>query len=130
MVNWIAVLYGVVTGTVIGLASGLGLPFTEATVPVIGQGITGLIAGGVAGYAAHGGLASGALHGVLATTIGGLVVAVVLLVLGTLTLGVLGFGVALTFLVVVLANGVPGAVGGAVGGIVGRDGGVTGGATA
>jgi hypothetical protein len=125
MVNWLAVLYGVVTGVVIGLASGLGLPFTEATVPVIGQGATGLIAGGVAGYAAHEGLASGALHGLLATAIGGLVVAAVLLVLGTLTLGLLGFGVALTFLVVVLANGIPGAVGGAVGGLVGSEGGVT-----
>ena len=130
MVKWIAVLYGVLTGVVIGLASGLGLPFTEATVPVVGQGVTGLIAGGVAGYAAHGGFVSGALHGVLATTIGGLVVAVVLLVLGVLTLGLLGFGVAVTFLVVVLANGIPGAVGGAVGGVIGRDDGVAGGTTA
>jgi hypothetical protein len=36
MGKWIVVLYGVLTAVVIGLASDLGLLFTEATVPVVG----------------------------------------------------------------------------------------------
>lgn len=119
MVNWRAVAYGIITSFVIGIISGLGLPFTDATLPVIGAGLSGLIAGGVAGYYTHGGIGSGALHGLLATTIGGLLVALVLLVLGTLALGIGGFGLAVAFLLLVIASGVPGAVGGALGGMFG-----------
>lgn len=116
MVNWIAVLYGIVAALVIGLISGLGLPFTDATLPVVGAGLTGLIAGGVAGYFAKEGLASGALHGFLATTLGALIVGTLLVIIGTIAAGLIGLSVAVFFLVWVIATGVPGAVGGAIGG--------------
>jgi hypothetical protein len=116
MVNWMAVLYGIVAAFVIGLVSGLGLPFTDATLPVIGAGLTGLIAGGVAGYFAREGLGSGALHGFLATSIGGLLVALVLILLGTIAAGIFGFSAGVAFLLLVAAHGIPGAIGGAIGG--------------
>lgn len=121
MVNWRAVAYGIVAAFVIGLISGLGLPFTDATLPVIGAGLTGLVAGGVAGYYARSGMGGGAIHGLLATAIGGLVVGVLLVILGTLAAGLGGFGLGVAFLVLVVATGIPGAVGGAVGGMVGGE---------
>jgi len=118
MVNWIAVLYGMIASFVLGLLSGIGLPFTDATLPVIGYGLSGLIAGGVAGYYAAEGLSGGALHGLLATTIGGIIVASVLTVFGALAAGLAGLGVGLAFFVIVLASGIPGAIGGATGGLL------------
>lgn len=116
MVNWMAVLYGIVASLIIGLVSGLGLPFTDATLPVIGAGVTGLIAGGVAGYVARSGIDGGLLHGFLATAIGGLIVALLLLVVGTLAAGVFGFSLGVLFLIWIVAQGIPGAIGGAIGG--------------
>ncbi|WP_415380745.1 DUF5518 domain-containing protein [Halosimplex sp. TS25] len=118
MVKWMAVLYGLVASLVIGLLGGLGLPFTDATLPAVGAGLTGLIAGAIAGYAAREGLGGGAVHGFLATTIGGIVVALVLLFVGTLVAGIFGFGAGVAALVWVAATGIPGAIGGAIGGAV------------
>ncbi|MFB6139680.1 MAG: DUF5518 domain-containing protein [Halosimplex sp.] len=126
MVKWMAVLYGIVASLVIGFISGLGLPFTDATVPVIGAGLTGLIAGGIAGYAAREGLGSGAVHGFLATTIGAIIVTLVLLLIGTLVAGIFGFSVGVVALIWVAATGIPGAIGGAVGGAVAPEPGATG----
>ncbi|MFC6976654.1 DUF5518 domain-containing protein [Halomicroarcula sp. GCM10025709] len=126
MVNWIAVLYGIVTAFAIGLASGLGLPFTSITLPIVGAGVTGLVAGGVAGYFAREGLGSGIVHGFLATSIGGLLVGLVLLLTGTIVAGVIGFSAGVVFLTLVAAHGIPGAVGGAIGGILGRGSATTG----
>jgi hypothetical protein len=117
MVNWRAVAYGIITAFVVGLISGLGLPFTDATMPVVGTGITGLLAGGVAGYYSGERMSGGALHGLLATTIGGIIVALVLTALGALAAGLVGFGAGVAFLLLVLASGIPGAVGGAIGGM-------------
>ncbi|MFC6733979.1 MULTISPECIES: DUF5518 domain-containing protein [unclassified Haladaptatus] len=113
-----AVLYGIIASIVIGLISGLGLPFTDATLPTIGAGLSGLLAGGVAGYYASEGVGSGALHGLLATTIGGLIAALFLLVIGTLAAGIFGFGAGIALLILVIATGIPGAVGGALGGML------------
>lgn len=118
MVKWMAVLYGIVASFLIGILGGLGLPFTDATLPVLGAGVTGLIAGAVAGYYATEGMWSGALHGFLATTIGGLVVALLLLLAGTIVAGLFGFSAGVFALLWVAATGIPGAVGGALGGIV------------
>lgn len=118
MVNWKAVLIGIVAAFIIGLISGIGIPFTNLTLPILGASLTGLIAGGVAGYYARNGLGSGALHGFLATTIGGLLVALALIVLGTITAGVIGLSVGVFFLLLVASHGVPGAIGGAIGGAI------------
>ena len=119
MVNWKAVLYGIITTFVLGLVSGFGLPSTDITLPVIGAGVTGLIAGRVAGYFAREGLRSGILHGFLATTIAGSCVALILLFTGTILAGVIGLSAGVVFLTLVLAQGIPGAIGGAIGGILG-----------
>lgn len=121
MVKWMAVLYGIIASIIIGLISGLGLPFTSATLPVIGAGVSGLIAGGVAGYFAHESLGSGALHGLLATTIGALIVAGFLLVVGTLAAGLIGFSAGIAVLLLVVSTGIPGAVGGAIGAVLAPD---------
>jgi hypothetical protein len=78
--------------------------------------LTGLIAGGVAGYFAREGLGSGALHGFLATSVGGLLVGLVLILLGTIVAGIFGFSAGVAFLLLVVAYGIPGAIGGAIGG--------------
>lgn len=114
--NWKAVLYGFLASIVIGLVSGLGLPFTDATLPVIGAGLTGLVAGAVAGYVNNWTLGSDALHGGVATVVGALVVAVVLAFIGTLTAGAFGLGLGLALLVMVAVTAIPGAIGGAIGG--------------
>jgi membrane associated rhomboid family serine protease len=119
MVTWKAVGCAIVASFVIGILSGLGLPFTDATLPTIGAGLSGLLAGAVAGYVNRGGIGSDAVHGLVGTTIGGLLVAVLLLLLGTIAAGVVDFGVGVAVLLVVVATGVPGAIGGALGGMVG-----------
>ncbi|MFB6171046.1 MAG: DUF5518 domain-containing protein [Haloarculaceae archaeon] len=126
MVNWKAVAAAIVTSFVLGLLGGLALPFTGATVPVVGAGLSGLVAGAVAGYVNRNGFWSGAVHGFLGTTIGGLVLGALLLVVATLGGGaflgvggaVFGFGAGVLSLVVVVATGVPGALGGALGGML------------
>lgn len=116
MVYWRAVLYGFVTGVIIGLVNGLGLPFTDATLPVIGTGLAGLIAGGVAGYMNNRGIVSDAIHGALATTLGAVIVTVILTVLGTLVTGFFGLSLGLAALFLIIATAVPGLVGGVLGG--------------
>lgn len=114
--NWRAILYGFLASIAIGLVSGLGLPFTDATLPVIGAGLAGLIAGAVAGYVNNWTLGSDALHGGVATVVGALVVVAVLTFVGTLAAGVFGLGLGLALLVMVAVTAIPGAVGGAIGG--------------
>ncbi|MFC7068584.1 DUF5518 domain-containing protein [Halobaculum lipolyticum] len=118
MVNWRAVLAGFVASIVIGLVSGLGLPFTDVSLPVIGAGLAGVLAGGVAGYLNNRSLVSDAFHGALATTLGAVVVTVILTVLGTLVTGFLGLGIGLAALAFIVFTAVPGIVGGAVGGLL------------
>lgn len=118
MINWKAIGFAIVTSFTIGLISGLGLPFTNATLPTVGAGLSGLVAGGVAGYVNRGGVASDAFHGLLGTSIGGLLVALILLILGTIAGGLAGFGVGIAFVLLVIVTGVPGAVGGALGGLL------------
>lgn len=116
--NWRAITYGFLATLVVGLVSGTGLPFTDATLPTVGAGLTGVIGGIVAGYAARRGAVDGALYGAVATTLGAIVVGLVLVALGTLAAGFLGLLglVALAAYVVVAA--VPGAIGGVVGGLL------------
>ncbi|WP_277556094.1 DUF5518 domain-containing protein [Halobaculum limi] len=121
MVNWRAVLGGFLASILIGLISGLGLPFTSATLPVIGAGLAGLIAGGVAGYMNNRSLVSDAFHGALGSTFGAVVVTLILTVLGTLVTGFLGLSIGLAALALIVFTAVPGIVGGAVGGLLHGD---------
>ncbi|MFC4358608.1 DUF5518 domain-containing protein [Halobium salinum] len=118
--NWRAVIYGFVATLVVGFLSGTGLPFTDATLPTVGAGLTGIVGGLVAGYVAARGVGGGALHGIVATTLGAIVVGLVLVLLGTLASGFLGLVGLLGLLVYVLVAGIPGAVGGALGGLLAR----------
>lgn len=115
-----AVVSGFVVGLLIGVL-GLGLP-------VIGQIGGGLIGGFVAGWLAHGGLVSGAWHGLLAGAFGGMLLAG-FIVISTTVLGVtgvvdpvaglLGGGglvAAVVFLSALLA--IDSAIGGAIAGVV------------
>ncbi|WP_336035304.1 DUF5518 domain-containing protein [Halobacterium yunchengense] len=115
MVNWRAVLVGFAVQFVLGV-------FAFA-IPGVGHAAAGLIGGFVAGWLADDGLWSGAVHGLLAGALGGLVVAFFVLLFGfVLTAtgfvagGVLGFGVAVFALVAFLLLAVDSAVAGAVGG--------------
>lgn len=118
MVNTRAILYGFLTSVIIGILSGVGLPFTDAALPTIGAGLSGLLAGGVAGYVNNRGSISNALHGVVATSLGAVLVVLILAVLGTLATGFLGLGVLLTGTVLILVTAIPGLIGGIVGGIL------------
>ena len=86
MTNWRAVLIGFVAHLVFGLVAML--------LPGIGHLAAGLLGGFVAGYIAGGSLGSGAWHGLLAGSLGGIIiagmVAFVVTVLGTVGLGPLG----------------------------------------
>ena len=113
--NLRAVLFGVITAIVVGLISGMSVPFTDNTLPAVGFGLTGLIAGLVAGYVAGGTVGNGALNGGVATSLGTILVVVVLGLIGTALAGVFGLGVLVVGAVFVLIAAIPGAVGGAIG---------------
>ncbi|KTG28031.1 DUF5518 domain-containing protein [Haloferax profundi] len=117
-INWRAVLYGFATNIVLGLLSGFVIPFTDVALPVVGAGLAGLIAGGVAGYYNNRSTTSDATHGALATVIGALIVGVILTVLGTLVAGIFGLGAGLGLLALIFVAGIPGAVGGIIGGYI------------
>ncbi|WP_416840729.1 DUF5518 domain-containing protein [Haloferax sp. DFSO52] len=119
-INWRAVLYGFGTQIVLGLLSGFVIPFTGLALPLIGSGLAGLIAGGVAGYYNNRSTTSDATHGALATVIGALVVGIILTVLGTLVAGIFGLGAGLGLIALIFVAGIPGAVGGIVGGYIHR----------
>jgi hypothetical protein len=113
-INWRAVLVGFLTALVAGL-------FVVAIVPPgdlsgVAQAIPGLLGGFVAGYLVSG-AREGAVHGGLATIVGGIVVLGTWLVMGTLFAGVVPAIAGLVVGVVVLvAQAIPGAIAGAVGG--------------
>jgi hypothetical protein len=113
--NWRAIGFGFLTALVLGLISGVAIPFTDAALPAIGSGLTAVVAGVVAGYVDSRTLGSGAIHGGIATTIGAILVAVIATIVGTLFGGVLGIGIGLASLVYIALLAIPGAFGGAVG---------------
>jgi hypothetical protein len=117
MVKWRAVLIGFAVQFVLGV-------FAFA-LPGIGHAAAGLIGGFVAGWLAQDGVWGGAVHGLLAGALGGLVVASVLLFLsllvsaaGVLPAGLFGFGVAAFSLVVFFLLALDSAVAGAIGGLL------------
>ncbi|WP_416840728.1 DUF5518 domain-containing protein [Haloferax sp. DFSO52] len=115
-INWRAVLYGFGTSLVLGILSGIAIPFTDLSLPIVGAGLTGLIAGGVAGYYNNRSVMSDATHGALGVVIGALIVGLLVTLITTLVAGIFGLGLGLGLLVLILVAGIPGAVGGVIGG--------------
>lgn len=117
-INWRAVGIGFVVTVIIGLLGGFTIPFTSVTLPALSWAVIGLIGGFVSGYLAGGGLMNGAAHGILGTTIGALVILVILLVTGTLLFGLVGLSVFLVPLLLLGLYAIPGAIGGAIGALL------------
>lgn len=114
-INWRAVLYGFLVTIALGLLSGVGIPYTNASLPVLGWGLTGLVGGLVGGYVAGGTLGNGAVNGGLASVLGAFIALVVLSVLGVLFGGLLGIGIFTVGLLFLVSAAIPGGVGGAIG---------------
>ncbi|QAU11595.1 hypothetical protein EKH57_01790 [Halorubrum sp. BOL3-1] len=120
MTDWRAVGYGFVVMLIAGvLATG---------VPVVGHAAAGLVGGFVAGYLTGGGPLSGFWHGLLAGSVSGVVVTLLLAAFGGLVglvgsplgsllggAGVLVVGLFLTFLFAIDS-----ALAGAIGGVLGE----------
>ncbi|WP_435362127.1 DUF5518 domain-containing protein [Haloarchaeobius sp. DFWS5] len=119
--NWRAVAIGFV---VIAALSLIGAYVEQLS--VLATGLGAVIGGAAAGYYANSGMKDGAWNGLLAGSIGALVVLALLLVLGlALSVITLSFGGALatvgiglaSFLIIAFAS-LPAIVGGALGGLV------------
>lgn len=113
-INWYAVLTGFFVAIVLGIVVSL-------VSPPMGRGgyllaIPGLAGGFVAGYMVSG-IRDGAVHGGLATVVGGLILLAVLTVLGALFVGIVpAVGGATVALIALFAQAIPGTIAGAVGG--------------
>jgi len=113
-INWRAVFVGFLVAVTLGLIVSWLVPPTETSALL--HALPGLIGGGVAGYMVSG-AGRGAIHGGLATIVGGLLTLVVLAVAGVLFAGILlTAGAFVVGLLVLLGQAIPGAIAGAVGG--------------
>jgi hypothetical protein len=115
MVDWGAVIIGFILSIILG-------GIFAVIIPIWG-GILGLLlAGMVVGYMVGGDAMNGAVNGALAGVFGALVLSLLLLIAGTLILGIIGFAAA-TITSVFILIGFIGvmlimAVGGAIGSVV------------
>jgi hypothetical protein len=115
MVDWGAVIIGFILSIILG-------GIFAVIIPIWG-GILGLLlAGMVVGYMVGGDAMNGAVNGALAGVFGALVLSLLLLIAGTLILGIIGFAAA-TITSVFILIGFVGvmlimAVGGAIGSVV------------
>ncbi|WP_129113696.1 DUF5518 domain-containing protein [Halegenticoccus tardaugens] len=115
-IEWRAVLYGFVVALAIGLLSGAVLPGTDMTLPIVGWGLTGILAGFVAGYAAGGTMGNGAVHGGLSTIVGALVLLLAVTFTGALFAGLVpAVGLFAMGILLIAVYAIPGAIGGAIG---------------
>ncbi|ELZ35090.1 hypothetical protein C474_00420 [Halogeometricum pallidum JCM 14848] len=113
--NYRALLSGLFVGVAVGLMGGPGLPYAESDFPMLGAGLSGLLAGGVAGYVNAGTVGRDAAHGVVAAVAGSALLGAVLLALGAVT-PTFGLTAGLATLLFVTVTVVPGTLGGALGG--------------
>ncbi len=106
---WFAALVGFIIMVLLG-----------GVLPVLGPIIGGL----VAGLIAKGGMMNGAKAGFVAGIFGALVTGMIILVIGTMALGLLGFlaamGIGLVMVILALYFAILGLVGGAVGGMLAK----------
>lgn len=114
-----AIAYGFGTTLLLGILSGLTIPFTNVTLPVIGYLLVGVIGGLVAGYMVTTGMADGAINGLVATMLGAIIVAIGLVIFNVLFTGVFfGLTTLAASIVVIALAGIPGVVGGALGSVI------------
>ncbi len=115
-INWRAVFVGFLVAVTLGLIVSWLVPPDQTTAFV--HVLPGLVGGAVAGYMVTG-VGDGALHGGLATVIGGLLTLVVLTVFAALVTGlVFTLGAFVVGLIVLFGQAIPGAIAGAFGGWV------------
>ena len=115
-INWKAVLTGFVVAIVLGIVVSWVYPLSEQSWYFLG--LPGLVGGFVAGYMVSG-TNEGAVHGGLATIIGGLILLAGLVVFGLLFVGIVpAIGLGTLALLALLVQAVPGAIAGAFGGWV------------
>ncbi|WP_410766949.1 DUF5518 domain-containing protein [Haloferax sp. DFSO60] len=111
-----AIAYGFGATILLGIISGLTIPFTNLTLPVLGYALVGVLGGLVAGYMVATGMADGAINGLVATMLGAIIVAIGLVVFNVLFTGVFfGLTTLAASIVVIALAGIPGVVGGALG---------------
>jgi hypothetical protein len=115
VINWGAVITGFLLSIILGAIFGV-------IIPVWGSLIGLLIAGMAAGYMAGGDTVNGMVNGALAGLFGGIILSIMLIIFGTILLGLVGFAVATLSAIVIMALFVGAmiimAVGGALGAVV------------
>ncbi|WP_435345855.1 DUF5518 domain-containing protein [Haloarchaeobius sp. HRN-SO-5] len=119
-INWTAVLTGFVVSILLGIGVSLAAPFilTEqlASIWWVFLALPGLVGGFVAGYMVSG-AGNGAVHGGLATVLGGIVTLAFAVLLGILFVGVVpAFAGTLVGILALFVNAIPGAIAGSLGG--------------
>ena len=115
-INWRAVLTGFVVAVVLGFVISWIYPPSGQSVYFLA--FPGIVGGFVAGYMVSG-TNEGAVHGGLATIVGGLVLLAGLFVFGLLFVGIVPeIGLGTLALLALLVQAVPGAIAGALGGWV------------
>ncbi len=115
MVDWGAVILGFFLSIILGGLFGI-------IIPIWGGLIGLLLAGMVVGYMVGGDAMNGAVNGALAGVFGAIIISFLLLIFGTLILGIIGFAAATVtsifilagFIGVMLIMGVGGAIGSVV----------------
>ncbi|NHN40415.1 DUF5518 domain-containing protein [Halorubellus sp. JP-L1] len=114
-IDWMAVLAGIVTTIVVGAVGGAALPFTDASLPVVGAGFSGVVGGAVAGYLTGADYGNGALNGGLSTALGAILTVALLALVGLFVNPLASVGIVVFGLFFVAAAAIPGAMGGLVG---------------
>lgn len=116
--NWRAIGVAFVVTIILGLLSGLTIPYTEMALPALSHGIIGLVGGLVAGYMVGGPTTRGAIHGAIGTSVGAIVFALLLTLTGIVTLGLVGMGLAGFVVLALIVVMIPGAIGGGLGSLL------------
>lgn len=112
MIDWGAVIVGFILAIILGAVFGVIIPVWGA---IIGLLIAGIAVGYMVGGEATDGLVNGALSGLF----GGIVLSLLLLIFGTILLGLIGFAVAAISSIIILALFLGAMIVMAVGGAIG-----------
>jgi hypothetical protein len=115
MVNWGAVVIGFLASIVLGAVFGV-------IIPVVGSLIGLLLAGMLVGYMVGGDAMNGAVNAAVSGAFGAILLSILLLIFGTLLLGLIGFAAAsltsIFLFIAVIGVVIIMAVGGAIGSLI------------